>query len=103
MKRLFDIFFSFIGLVLFLPVFVVVAVLIKKDSHGPVFFVQKRMGKNFKPFDLYKFRTMVQHASKKGLPITAGNDPRITKIGRFLRKTKIDELPQLFNVLRGEM
>lgn len=103
MKRLFDIFFSFIGLLILLPLFVIVAILIKIDSSGSVFFIQERIGKNFKPFNLYKFRTMIVDASQKGFSITAGGDSRITKIGRFLRKTKIDELPQLINVLKGEM
>jgi FlaA1/EpsC-like NDP-sugar epimerase/lipopolysaccharide/colanic/teichoic acid biosynthesis glycosyltransferase len=102
-KRLFDISFSLIGLILFLPIFVVVAMLVKRDSDGPLFFPQKRIGKNFKPFHLYKFRTMVVNAPEKGLLITADGDLRITKVGKFLRKTKIDELPQLWNVLRGDM
>lgn len=102
-KRLFDIAFSMIGLILLLPLFMVVAILIKLDSKGPVFFKQKRMGRNFNPFLLYKFRSMVADAPKNGLAITAGSDPRITKMGRFLRKTKIDELPQLINVLKGNM
>ena len=103
MKRLFDIIFSLIGLFLLLPLFAVVAILIKLQDNGSVFFTQKRIGRNFKPFGLYKFRTMVADAPKKGLPITAGNDPRITRVGRFLRKMEIDELPQLWNVLKGDM
>lgn len=102
-KRLFDIVFSILGLAICLPLLAVVAVLIKADSKGPVFFTQERIGRDFKHFKLYKFRTMVVDAPKKGLPITTGGDPRITPIGRFLRKTKIDELPQLINVLKGEM
>ena len=102
-KRLFDVFFSTAGLVLLSPLFVAVALLIKMDSAGPVFFVQKRVGKKFRLFDLYKFRSMVPEAAKRGGLITADNDPRVTKIGRFLRKTKVDELPQLWNVLKGEM
>ena len=102
-KRLFDVFFSTVGLVLLAPLFVMVALLIKMDSAGPVFFVQKRVGKKFRFFDLYKFRSMVPDAAKKGGLITADNDPRVTKIGRFLRKTKVDELPQLWNVLKGDM
>lgn len=103
MKRIFDIVFSIIGLVLFFPLFIGVAILIKLNSRGPVFFTQIRIGQNFKPFRLYKFRTMRVDASEKGLPISAEGDPRITKFGRFLRKTKIDELPQLLNVLKGDM
>ncbi|MFQ5685022.1 MAG: sugar transferase [Candidatus Scalindua sp.] len=102
-KRLFDIYFSFIGLIVFIPLFVMVSILIKIESKGTVLFTQVRIGKNFKPFNLYKFRSMVMDAPKIGLPITTGSDTRITKIGRFLRKTKIDELPQFFNVLKGDM
>lgn len=103
MKRPLDVFFSSIGLIVLLPFFAVVATLIKMDSPGPIFFVQRRVGRNFKPFNLYKFRTMVIDAPKKGLPVTAGGDPRITRIGRYLRKSKVDELPQLINVLKGDM
>jgi len=91
------------GLLCLSPLFVVVAILIKLDSRGPVFFKQDRMGRAFRPFLIYKFRTMVRDAPYKGGPITFGEDPRITVIGRFLRKIKIDELPQLINVLKGEM
>lgn len=103
MKRLFDIFFSLIGLLFLSPLFVVVALLIKLGSEGSVFFRQERIGKNFESFRIYKFRTMAAGAEKKGPLITVGGDERITKIGKFLRKYKIDELPQLFNVLKGEM
>jgi lipopolysaccharide/colanic/teichoic acid biosynthesis glycosyltransferase len=103
MKRLFDILFSFIGLLLLQPLFVVIAIMIKVDSTGPVFFRQGRVGKNFRRFKIYKFRTMVVDAEKKGLRITSGGDSRVTRVGRVLRKFKIDELPQLFNVLKGDM
>lgn len=103
MKRLFDIFFSLIGLLFLSPLFVVVALLIKLGSEGSVFFRQERIGKNFESFRIYKFRTMAVGADKIGPLITVGGDERITKIGKFLRKYKIDELPQLFNVLKGEM
>ena len=103
MKRLFDILFSFIGLLLLQPLFVVIAIMIKVDSTGPVFFKQGRVGKNFRRFIIYKFRTMVVDAEKQGLRITSGGDCRITKVGRILRKFKIDELPQLYNVLKGDM
>jgi lipopolysaccharide/colanic/teichoic acid biosynthesis glycosyltransferase len=102
-KRAFDVIAALLGLVLLAPLLVLVALLIKLDSTGPVFFRQERMGKRFRPFHIYKFRTMVQDAPHKGGPITFGADPRITKLGRLLRQTKIDELPQLINVLRGEM
>lgn len=103
MKRLFDIMVSFIGLICLLPLLLLVAVLIKLDSMGPVFFKQQRMGMRFRPFQILKFRTMVQDSSTKGQSITVGDDPRITRVGRFLRKSKFDELPQLFNVLKGDM
>lgn len=103
MKRLFDIFFSSFGLLVLLPLFAVVAILLKLSSPGPILCVQKRIGRWLKPFALYKFRSQVDSATKKGALITAGDDQRVTKIGRFLRKTKIDELPQLINVLKGEM
>jgi lipopolysaccharide/colanic/teichoic acid biosynthesis glycosyltransferase len=103
MKRAFDIVFSFIGLLLLQPLFGITAVMIKVDSTGPVFFKQGRVGKNFRRFVIYKFRTMVVDAEKKGLRITSGGDHRVTSTGRILRKFKIDELPQLFNVLKGDM
>ena len=103
LKRAFDILFSFIGLLLLSPLLLIIAVLIRLDSPGPIFFTQIRIGKNFRPFRLYKFRTMVRDAQQKGLQITVGGDPRITRVGRFLRKTKLDELPQLLNVLKGDM
>jgi len=103
MKLLFDLTFSLIGLIVCLPLLIFITILIKLDSKGSVFFIQKRVGKNFKLFNLYKFRTMVADASQRGLQITADGDPRITRVGRFLRKTKIDELPQIINVLKGDM
>ncbi len=103
MKRAFDIVVSFLGLVLLLPLLLLVALLIKQDSSGPIFFRQERIGKGFRPFSIYKFRTMVENSPDSGWPLAVGHDPRITRLGRFLRKTKIDELPQLINVLKGEM
>lgn len=103
MKRAFDIMLSGAGLIMLLPVFAIVAALVKAGSPGPVFFRQKRMGKGFRPFDLYKFRTMVEGADKLGPLVTTGGDARVTGVGRMLRKTKIDELPQLINVLKGDM
>ncbi|CEP81797.1 sugar transferase [Paraclostridium sordellii] len=102
-KRIFDIVTSFIGLILLSPILIIIAVFIKLDSKGPVFFKQKRVGKNKQIFEIYKFRTMVIDAEKLGKQITVGNDNRITKIGKFIRKCKLDELPQLINVLKGEM
>ena len=103
MKRILDIVVSLIGLICLLPLLLLVAVLIKLDSTGPIFFRQVRIGMRFRPFQILKFRTMVQDSSTRGQSITVGDDPRITRVGWFLRKTKIDELPQLINVLRGEM
>ena len=102
-KRIFDVIASAFGLILLSPVFLGIAIIIKLTSKGPVFYIQERMGENFKEFNLYKFRSMVVDADKKGLQITSGDDPRITKIGKFIRKTKLDELPQLINVLKGDM
>jgi len=103
MKFAFDYLVAAMGLVLLSPVFLVVSILIKVDSSGPVFFRQERIGKGFRPFLIYKFRTMVEDAIHRGTLITVGADPRITRVGRFLRRTKIDELPQLVNVIKGEM
>jgi len=103
MKRMFDLMVSFCGLLLLWPVLLISAVLIKLTSPGPALYRQQRMGLNFQPFDILKFRTMVVDAHKLGGQITAGRDPRITSVGHFLRKTKIDELPQLINVFKGEM
>jgi lipopolysaccharide/colanic/teichoic acid biosynthesis glycosyltransferase len=103
MKRLFDIVASVAGLTLLSPVMLLTALLIRLDSPGPVFFRQHRVGKDFRPFQIYKFRTMVQEAPLRGGLITVGVDSRITGVGNFLRQTKLDELPQLINVLKGDM
>jgi lipopolysaccharide/colanic/teichoic acid biosynthesis glycosyltransferase len=103
MKRTFDVLVSAVGLLCLLPLFCLVAVLIKLDSDGPVFFRHERVGRRFRPFLIYKFRSMVKEAPRIGRPITCGDDTRITWVGRFLRRTKIDELPQLINVLKGDM
>lgn len=102
-KRLFDIAVSLISLVILSPLFAAVAILIKLDSEGPVFFLQERVGRNFKPFRIYKFRSMRADTKEKGSLITVGGDKRITRAGHILRKYKIDELPQLLNVLKGDM
>ena len=102
-KRLFDLFFSLTGLLLLAPLFVVTAVWIRLDSSGPVFFRQVRVGRFEKLFRIFKFRTMCVDAEAKGRQITVGEDPRITRSGRFLRRYKLDELPQLLNVVKGEM
>ncbi len=103
MKRGLDIIVSFLGLVVLCPLVLLVAGAIKLDSRGPIFFRQERIGRGFRPFFIFKFRTMAQDSIARGQSITVGDDPRITRVGWFLRKAKIDELPQLINVLRGEM
>jgi lipopolysaccharide/colanic/teichoic acid biosynthesis glycosyltransferase len=102
-KRTFDIFFSLVGLIFLSPLLILISIFIKVDTSGPILFKQTRIGKDFKPFNIYKFRTMVVDASSKGLPLTPKDDPRITRFGKVLRRTKIDELPQLINVLKGDM
>jgi lipopolysaccharide/colanic/teichoic acid biosynthesis glycosyltransferase len=102
-KRLFDLFFVIPGLLVLAPFLLVIALIIKLKDGGNVLFKQVRMGKNGKHFDVLKFRTMVLDAEKLGNKVTTGDDPRITPIGRVLRKYKLDELPQLINVLKGEM
>lgn len=102
-KRVFDIVVALIGLIVLAPVFVVIAILIKLDSSGPAIFKGKRVGQHGKIFYILKFRSMVVDAPQKGPTITCKDDPRVTKMGRFLRKTKLDELPGLLNVLKGEM
>jgi lipopolysaccharide/colanic/teichoic acid biosynthesis glycosyltransferase len=102
-KRTFDIVVAAAGLIVLSPLLLLIAVLIKLDSRGPIFFRQERIGKGFRPFLIYKFRTMIENASKTGGAITYGNDSRITRAGRLLRKIKLDELPQLINVLKGDM
>jgi len=103
MIRFLDIVFSFIGLLLLLPVFIVVIIAIKVDSKGGAFYFQDRVGKNGKDFKLFKFRSMRVGADKKGLITVGGRDSRITNMGYFIRKYKLDELPQLLNVLIGHM
>ncbi len=102
-KRAFDFLFSVIGLVAITPVMLLLALIITIDSKGGVFYKQVRIGKNKKPFKLYKFRSMSTDADKKGLLTVGNKDSRITKIGYYLRKYKLDELPQLINVLLGNM
>ena len=113
-KRLIDVIFSFLGIVVLSPLFIIISIIIKTTSKGPVFFSQKRVGKNGKEFDMYKFRSMVVNAEELKEKLAAQNemsgpmfkmkdDPRVTKVGKFIRKTSIDELPQLWNVLKGDM
>ena len=103
MIRFFDFILSFVGLVVLAPIFIVLAIWIKIDSKGPVFYKQVRVGRNGIDFGLFKFRSMVVDADKKGLITVGGRDPRITRSGYFIRKYKLDELPQLINVLLGDM
>ena len=114
-KRVFDIVFSLIGLILLSPIFLIISVIIKLDSKGPVFFVHSRIGEKGKPIGIYKFRTMVNNAEDLIKSFTPEqkeefersykleDDPRITKVGDFLRKTSLDELPQILNILKGEL
>ena len=113
-KRLMDIVGAILGLIFLMPLYVIVAILIKKDSKGPVIFSQERVGYDGKRFKMYKFRSMVINAEelkeklkkqneRKGPMFKIKEDPRVTKIGKFIRKTSIDELPQLINILKGEM
>lgn len=102
-KRVFDLFFALSGIVVLLPVFVCLAVWIKLDSTGPIFFRQERIGRFGKSFWIFKMRTMCMDAEAKGRQITVGEDSRITRSGRFIRRYKLDELPQLLNIVLGDM
>ena len=113
-KRLIDVVCSFLGVLVLSPLFIIIAIIIKTTSKGPVFFSQKRVGKNGKEFYMYKFRSMVVNAEELKEKLAAQNemsgpmfkmkdDPRVTRVGKFIRKTSIDELPQLWNVLKGDM
>ncbi len=103
LKRLLDLGLSLVGLTMLGPLFGMVALAVVLDSPGPVFYRGNRIGKDGVPFRILKFRTMVTHADRVGPALTSGGDPRVTRVGRIMRKLKIDELPQLVNVLRGEM
>ena len=102
MKRFFDVVASGIGLILLSPLFVILAIWIKCDSTGPVFYRQIRVGRNNRDFQLLKFRSMRVGSDKKGLITVGGRDPRITRSGYYIRKYKLDEFPQLINVLKGD-
>ena len=103
MIRVFDVFFSGIGLVVLSPVFLILYILIRCESKGGGFYAQERIGKDGKPFKLYKFRSMRKDSDKGSLITIGGHDPRITRMGYFIRKYKLDELPQLWNVFIGNM
>lgn len=104
-KQMFDFLASLLGLVIISPLFLAICIAIKVNDPGPAFFKQKRIGKDGKTFEIFKFRTMVLNAEKlgDGLVVQSEDDPRITKVGRLLRKTSLDELPQLLNILSGQM
>ena len=103
LKRLFDFAGSIFAIILLLPVYIILAVLVKLSSSGPIFFKQERIGLHNKPFNIYKFRSMYQNAENTGPQLSSKHDPRITPIGRFMRKTRMDEIPQFFNVLKSDM
>lgn len=102
-KRLFDIFFSIIAIILLIPVYIFLTIAVKISSPGPILFFQERIGLNGKPFKIIKFRTMYVDAEKSGPQLSSTDDPRITPIGKFMRKARLDEFPQFFNVLKGDM
>lgn len=103
MTRVFDFIASFVGLIVFSPLLIILSLLILIDSGRPIFYLQQRVGKNGKVFNLLKFRSMHQNSEKKGLLTVGSDDNRITNIGKVLRKYKLDELPQLINVMKGDM
>jgi lipopolysaccharide/colanic/teichoic acid biosynthesis glycosyltransferase len=103
LKRIFDIICSLLGLIILLPILLLISLLVIINNGFPVFYLQTRVGKNSSDFKLFKFRSMYKDADKKGLLTVGGRDPRVTPIGYFLRKYKLDELPQLLNVLFGTM
>ena len=103
LKRALDFVVSAFGVVLLSPLMLILGIWIRLDSRGPVFYRSERVGKNGRPLLMYKFRTMVLEADRIGPAVTYRDDPRVTKAGKFLRRTKLDELPQLINVLKGEM
>lgn len=103
LKRLFDIIFSSLALLVLSPLLLVISITVKVTSAGDVFYRSKRIGRNGQPFTMYKFRSMIENADKLGKPYVLDNDERVTRIGRFLRNTKLDELPQLINILKGDM
>lgn len=102
-KRIFDILFSILFLIFFSPIFLVIAIWIKIDSRGPIFYRQERITQYGKKFKIFKFRTMVQNADKIGTLVTVNNDKRITRVGNKLRKLRLDEIPQVINILKGEL
>jgi undecaprenyl phosphate N,N'-diacetylbacillosamine 1-phosphate transferase len=103
-KRIIDTIIASVMIIVLSPIFLIVAIAVKLDSKGPAIFKQERIGKDFKPFKMYKFRSMVVNAQNMGTGVYAfAGDPRITKVGRIIRKTSLDELPQLWNIIKGDM
>ncbi len=102
-KRTFDLAGAAAGVLVLAPLFLVIALLVRAEDGGPAFFGQRRVGHRGRPFRMWKFRTMVRDAESRGLPLTVERDPRVTRVGAWLRRLKLDELPQLFNVLAGDM
>lgn len=103
-RRIIDTIIACVAIIILSPLFIVLFIAVKIDSKGPAIFVQKRIGKDFKPYNMYKFRSMVVNAQNMGTGVYSfAGDPRITKVGRFLRKTSLDEIPQLFNIIIGNM
>ncbi len=102
-KRVFDVVLSSIGLIVAIPLMVIIGIAIKLDTKGPIFYCQERVGKNGKVYTLYKLRSMHENAEENGAQWAEEDDPRVTKVGKFIRRTRLDELPQLFNVLKGDM
>jgi lipopolysaccharide/colanic/teichoic acid biosynthesis glycosyltransferase len=102
-KRIFDIFISLLGIFILFPLFLIISILVLLDDHGPILFIQQRVGFRGKLFQLYKFRTMLISKFSENGHFDAGDKSRVTHVGKFLRKSKLDELPQLFNVLKGDM
>lgn len=103
LKRVFDVLAALFGIIVTSPLFLAAAVMVKRDSPGPVYYRAQRVGKDGKIFSMYKFRSMVVNADRLGGPSTAGDDPRLTRSGQTLKKYQLDELPQLINILKGEM
>jgi lipopolysaccharide/colanic/teichoic acid biosynthesis glycosyltransferase len=102
-KRLIDVVVSIVALIILLPLYIVLAFAVKTSSPGPIFFLQERIGKNGRTFNIVKFRTMFRDAEKYGPQLSSANDPRITPIGKYMRKLRLDEFPQFYNVLIGDM
>lgn len=102
-KRMMDLFFSFLGLIIGIPIMFIFAIAIKLESEGPVFFKQERVGIDGKHFIMYKLRSMYIDAEENGAQWAEADDPRVTRVGRFIRKTRIDEIPQIFNIIKGDM